>query len=44
VDGRARAVNCFQAHRITERYMDLYYSVLNGEQYVPKNPCQAEAV
>jgi len=37
--GRERAVGCFQAHRITEMYMDLYKSVLNGEVYSGAHPC-----
>lgn len=41
--GRERAVNCFQAHRITGQYLDLYNSVLNGQSFKPANPCQAES-
>lgn len=37
--GRERAVRCFQAHRITETYMSLYRSVLNGDPYVNDLPC-----
>lgn len=39
--GRERAVTCFQAPPITERYLDLYNSVLNGGSFEPKNPCKA---
>lgn len=37
--GRKRAVSCFQAHRITAAYMELYRSVLNGEKYSGQLPC-----
>jgi len=30
--GRQRALNCFQADKITQRYLDLYYSVVNGAE------------
>lgn len=37
--GRERAVQCFQAHRISQTYMNLYRSVLNGVQYKETVPC-----
>ncbi len=39
-NGRQRAVNCFQAHRITQQYLNMYYSVLNGDQFKFQSPCE----
>ena len=41
-EGRQRAVNCFQAHRITQSYMSLYNSVLDGTEYRNPNTCKDE--
>ncbi len=37
--GRDRAVQCFQAHRISDTYMKLYQSVLSGQTYAGAIPC-----
>jgi N-acetyl-alpha-D-glucosaminyl L-malate synthase BshA len=41
--GRERAVKCFQASRITQTYMSLYESVLNGGTFPGHAPCGPEA-
>jgi N-acetyl-alpha-D-glucosaminyl L-malate synthase BshA len=41
--GRERALKCFQPYSIKDRYLDLYHSVLDGNQFVPGNPCKADA-
>lgn len=39
-NGRERALQCFQAQRITESYMALYRSVLQGETFPGLAPCR----
>jgi N-acetyl-alpha-D-glucosaminyl L-malate synthase BshA len=38
--GRERALQCFQAHRITESYMTLYRNVLEGEVFTGPAACK----
>lgn len=41
--GRLRVEQCFQASSIAQRYLDLYRSVLNGDDYPEPKPCSSEA-